>query len=53
MEKMAAWVLIIVILAALSGGCAYWKKIDTTVRCPRCNAIFTIEEEMHMRDLTR
>jgi hypothetical protein len=53
MKKIAWMFLAIVILAGFSFGCAGMTKKETKVRCPRCGATFTIEEEMHMRDITQ
>jgi hypothetical protein len=53
MQKLAWMFLVIVVLAGFSFGCAGMTKKETKVRCPRCGATFTIEEEMHMRDITQ
>jgi hypothetical protein len=53
MKKLAILWLIIGALAAFSLGCAAMTKKDMEVRCPRCGARFTIDEEIHMRDLIR
>ena len=50
---MTKLLLIILILAGLSFGCVGMVKKETAVKCPRCGAFFTIEEEMHMKDLSR
>jgi DNA-directed RNA polymerase subunit RPC12/RpoP len=52
MKKLAGMFLVIVVLAAFAFGCARIMRKDTTVRCPRCGATFTIEEEMHMKRIS-
>jgi hypothetical protein len=37
-------VLTLVVLAAFSLGCAGMASKDTQVKCPKCGAVFTIDE---------
>jgi hypothetical protein len=37
------WLIFLGILAILGSGCAGGSK-ETTVKCPKCGAIFTIQE---------
>ncbi len=53
MKKIARMFLVIVLLSGFSLGCAGMTKKDSKVRCPRCGATFTIDEEMHMRGITQ
>ncbi len=53
MKKLVSLFLTILILAALSSGCVQWMRGETTAKCPRCGAMFTIDEEIHMREITR
>jgi len=53
MAKIARIFLIMAVLVALSLSCAGMTRKETTVKCPRCGAPFTIDEEMHWWRLTR
>lgn len=53
MQKLAGMFWVIVVLAAFAFGCAGMMRKDTTVKCPRCGATFTIEEEMHMKGISQ
>jgi hypothetical protein len=53
MQKIARIFLIMAVLMALSFGCAGMMRKETTVKCPRCGAPFTIDEEIHWWNLTR
>jgi len=53
MQKLSRIFLVMAVLVAISSGCAGMMKKETAVKCPRCGASFTVEEEMHWRDLTR
>jgi hypothetical protein len=39
-------VLALVVLAAFSLGCAGMASKDAKVKCPKCGAVFTIDEGM-------
>ena len=43
MKKWASIFFVLVVLAVFSFGCAKYTK-DTKVKCPKCGAIFNIEE---------
>ena len=43
MKKLVSVVLAVAVLAAFSFGCAGPSK-DTKVKCPKCGAVFTIDE---------
>jgi hypothetical protein len=53
MKKMIRICLLLLVFAFFVFGCAGVGKRDTTLKCPRCGAVFTIDEEMHWRSLTR
>jgi hypothetical protein len=43
-KKWISMVLTLVVLAAFSLGCAGMASKDTKVKCPKCGAVFTIDE---------
>ncbi len=43
MKRYLGILLVLAILAAFSSGCAGVSK-DTQVKCPKCGAVFTIDE---------
>jgi len=42
-KKWISMVLALVVLAAFSLGCGYMPK-ESKVKCPKCGAVFTIDE---------
>ena len=44
MKKWISMVLTLVVLAAFSLGCAGMVSKETKVKCPKCGAVFTIDE---------
>ena len=50
MQKLARMVLTIAVLAALSFGCAGMTRKEINLKCPKCGATFTTEQEMYWRD---
>ena len=44
MKKWISMVLTLVVLAAFSLGCAGMVNKETKVKCPKCGAVFTIDE---------
>ena len=44
MKKLISLVLALAFLAAFSLGCAGYVSKDTKVKCPKCCAVFTIDE---------
>ncbi len=44
MKKLVSMVLALTFLAAFSFGCAQYVAKDTKVKCPKCGAVFTIDE---------
>jgi hypothetical protein len=49
MRKLAKTVLAIVVLAGLSFGCAGMKEA-INVKCPKCGATFTTEQQSYWKD---
>jgi hypothetical protein len=43
-KKLVSLVLALAFLAAFSLGCAGYVPKDTKVKCPKCGAVFTVEE---------
>jgi hypothetical protein len=43
-KKWITMVLALVLFAAFSFGCAGQASRDTKVKCPKCGAVFTIDE---------
>lgn len=44
MKKWISMVLALVVLAVFSFGCAGYVAKDTKVKCPKCGAVFSIDE---------
>jgi hypothetical protein len=44
MKKWVSMVLALVVLAAFSFGCAGYASKESKVKCPKCGAVFTIDE---------
>jgi len=44
MRKLRSMVWALVVLAAFSFGCAGMVSTETKVKCPKCGAVFTIDE---------
>ncbi len=44
MKKWISMVLALVLLAVFSLGCAGYVGKDAKVKCPKCGAVFTIDE---------
>jgi len=45
MRKWASIIMLLVILAVFSFGCAGVEK-DAKVKCPKCGAVFTVDEAL-------
>jgi hypothetical protein len=43
-KKWISMVLALVVLAAFSFGCAGYVGKDAKVKCPKCGAVFTVED---------
>jgi nitrite reductase/ring-hydroxylating ferredoxin subunit len=43
-KKLISLVLALAFLAAFTLGCAGYVSKDTKVKCPKCGAVFTIDE---------
>jgi len=43
-KKLMSMVLALTVLAAFSFGCAGMVSKETKVKCPKCGAVFTIDE---------
>ena len=46
MKKLMSLVLAIAVLAAFTLGCAGYVAKETKVKCPKCGAVFTVDEGM-------
>ncbi len=46
MKKWASIIMLLVILAVFSFGCAGVAK-DAKIKCPKCGAVFTVDEGIH------
>ena len=44
MKKLISLVLALAFLATFSLGCAGYVSKETKVKCPKCGAVFTIDE---------
>ena len=44
MKKLISMVLALAVLAAFSIGCAGYVAKDAKVKCPKCGAVFTVDE---------
>jgi hypothetical protein len=43
-KKLFSFVLALAFLAAFTLGCAGYASKETKVKCPKCGAVFTIDE---------
>jgi len=43
-KKLMSMVLVLAVLAAFTFGCAGMVSKETKVKCPKCGAVFTIDE---------
>jgi hypothetical protein len=43
-KKLVSLVLALAFLATFTLGCAGYASKDTKVKCPKCGAVFTIDE---------
>ncbi len=44
MKKLVSIISVLALVAAISIGCAGYVAKDTKVKCPKCGAVFTIDE---------
>ncbi len=44
MKKMVSLILAVGVLMALSFGCAGYVSKETKLKCPKCGAVFTVDE---------
>lgn len=44
MKKLVSLVLALAFLATFTLGCAGYASKETKVKCPKCGAVFTIDE---------
>lgn len=44
MKKALSMILALAVLAVFSFGCAGYVSKDTKVKCPKCGAVFTIDQ---------
>lgn len=44
MKKLVSLISIIALAMVISMGCAGYVTKDTKVKCPKCGAVFTIDE---------
>ncbi|MCX5906290.1 MAG: hypothetical protein NTY64_03640 [Deltaproteobacteria bacterium] len=44
MKKLVSLILALAVLAVFSLGCGGMVNKDTKVKCPKCGAVFTIDE---------
>jgi hypothetical protein len=45
-KKLVSMVLALAVLAVFSFGCGTYAAKDAKVKCPKCGAVFTIDEGM-------
>jgi len=45
-KKLIGMVLTLAVLAAFTFGCASYVNKEQKVKCPKCGAIFTVDEGM-------
>jgi hypothetical protein len=43
-KKLMSMVLVLAVLAVFTFGCAGMVSKETKVKCPKCGAVFTIDE---------
>jgi len=51
-KKALSMILALAVLAAFSFGCAGYVSKDTKVKCPKCGAVFTIDEGLKALEKT-
>ncbi len=44
MKKLMTLVMAMTLLAAFTLGCAGYASKETKVKCPKCGAVFTVDE---------
>ncbi len=44
MKKLVSLVLALVLMVVFSMGCAGYTARETKVKCPKCGAVFTVDE---------
>ena len=44
MKKIMSLILVIAVLAVFSFGCTGMVSKETQVKCPKCGAVFTVDE---------
>ena len=44
MKKLMSLVLAVAFMAAFTLGCAGYTAKETKVKCPKCGAVFTVDE---------
>ena len=44
MKKLISLVLAVAFMAAFTLGCAGYASKETKVKCPKCGAVFTVDE---------
>lgn len=44
MKRLVSLVLAATVLAAFTLGCAGYASKETKVKCPKCGAVFTVDE---------
>ena len=44
MKKMVSLILAIAVLMVFSFGCAGYVSKETKLKCPKCGAVFTLDE---------
>ena len=49
MKKLVSMVLALAVLAVFSFGCGAYVAKDAKVKCPKCGAVFTIDEGVQMQ----
>jgi hypothetical protein len=52
-KKLVSLVLALAFLAAFSLGCAGYASKETKVKCPKCGAVFTIDEGLKAMPATQ
>ncbi len=51
MKNFVTMLLALGVFAAVSFGCAEMKIKTIDVKCPKCGATFTVDEETHLKSL--
>jgi len=51
MRKLVTLILIAAIWALLASGCTWAFSKETIVRCPKCSATFSVDDDLRMRQL--